>query len=426
MKRALKTGAGALAILALLYLILQILPGRGKVPGQNVWRPLPGRRPLVIAHGGGQGLHPPNTLEAFAHSIALGCDALEMDLRVTKDDKLVTLHDETIDRTSDGRGRAIDFTAAELKAKNFGFKFKDPAGTQPYRDTPAHIATLEELFQKYPSTPMIVELKDRGTNGARAAANLNALITHYRRASDVIIASFDDATLNEFRRVSGGNIFTAAAVSTTKAFVLLSRVHLDWFAPTGNQALQIPTTKQGYRLDFPALIRAAHRRNMAVHYWTINEPGEMRRLIDLGADGIMTDRPDLLLNVVGQVRNHDSVTRGASTNTSGNLVPFLLEQITSHGGHPSTNAYPAISAQWRYLPARFQTLMFVDGDCFAEIQAFFSRALGEPDPARGSTPVKQVDANSRMGIYNSAQAGVSIQFVGWTNQVHINIMGGRR
>ena len=306
MKRAFKFGIGALVALALFYLIVQLLPPRGKVPGQNVWRPSPGQRPLVIAHGGGQGLHPPNTLEAFAHAVALGCDALEMDLRLTKDGVLVTLHDETIDRTSDGRGRAIDFTAAELKAKNFGCKFKDPAGAQPYRDTPAHLAILDELFQAYPNTPMIVELKDRGTNGARAASNLNVLITRHRRASDVIVACFDDATLNEFRRVSGGNVFTAAAMNTTKAFVLLSHLQLAWFAPAGNQALQIPTAKQGYHLDFPALIRAAHRRNMAIHYWTINEPEEMKRLISLGADGIMTDRPDLMLKVVGQVLTENS------------------------------------------------------------------------------------------------------------------------
>ena len=302
MKRAFKIGLGALALVALIFLVAQILPARGKVPGQNPWRPRPGQRPLVIAHGGGQGLHPPNTLEAFEHAAALGCDALEMDLRLTRDDVLVTLHDESIDRTSDGRGRAIDFTVAELKATNFGYKFKDPGGAQPYRNTAARIATLEELFQKYPTTPMIVELKDRGTNGAKAAARLSALITRYQRAADVIVASFDDATLNEFRRLSGGNVFTAAAVNTIKWFVLLSRLHLDWFAPTGNQALQIPTTKYGYRLDFPALIRAAHRRNMAVHYWTINDPGEMKRLINLGVDGIMTDRPDLMLKVAGQIR----------------------------------------------------------------------------------------------------------------------------
>jgi len=305
MKRAYKFGGAVLAILALLFALLQFLPARGKVPGQSAWRPNPGHRPLVIAHGGGQGLHPPNTLEAFDHAVALGCDALETDLRLTKDDTLVTLHDETIDRTSDGSGRAIDFTLAELKARNFGFKFKDPAGAQPYRDTPAHIATLQELFQKYPNTPMVVELKDRGTNGARAAANLNALIARYQRTADVIVASFDDATLNEFRRLSGGKVFTAAAVRNTTAFVVLSRLLLDWFAPTGNQALQIPTTKRGYQLDFPALIRAAHRRNMAVHYWTINDPVEMKRLISLGADGIMTDRPDLLLKVAGEVHAKD-------------------------------------------------------------------------------------------------------------------------
>src|SRR5690349_9342520 len=125
LKRAAKWLALLLGLALAALIVLQLLPPRGVVPGQNPWRPKPGQRPLVIAHGGGQGLRPPNTLEAFEHSVALGCDVLEMDLHLTKDGVLVTLHDDTIDRTSDGTGRASDFTLAELKAKNFGFKFKD-------------------------------------------------------------------------------------------------------------------------------------------------------------------------------------------------------------------------------------------------------------------------------------------------------------
>lgn len=286
--------AGLVGMLAL----LQFLPARGVVAGPNPWRPAPGKRPLVIAHGGGQGLHPANTLVAFEHSVALGCDALEMDLRLTKDGVLVTHHDETIDRTSDGTGRVIDFTLAELKERNFGARFRSLSGTRPYRDQPARLATVEELFRRFPGVRMILELKDQGVAGAQAAATLARLIAQEQRFTTVVVASFHDATLEEFRRHSAGRVFTSTAMKRTRSHVLLNKCWLDWFAPTGDQAMQLPVAASGLRLDTPRLIRAAHRRNMAIHYWTINDPGEMKRLILLGADGIITDRPDLLLAVL--------------------------------------------------------------------------------------------------------------------------------
>lgn len=300
MKRAIKWAASAVGLLALGLVLLQFLPARGVVAGPNPWRPKAGQRPLVIAHGGGQGLQPPNTIPAFENSVALGCDALEMDLHVTKDGVLVTLHDETIDRTSDGTGRLNDFTLAELKEKNFGFKFKDPAGNRPYRNQPVRLATLEELFTRFPAMPMIVELKDRGANGVQAAAELVRLIGKHRR-TNVIVAAFDDVTLDEFRRQSAGRVPTASPMERTRMFVICNQGWLDWFAPGGDHALQIPVAASGFRLDTPRLMRAAHRRNLAVHYWTINDAAEMKRLIELGADGIMTDRPDRMLAVLKEM-----------------------------------------------------------------------------------------------------------------------------
>src|SRR5687767_4266228 len=112
MKRVLKWSALVLGVLFVFFVLLQVAPRRGVVPGQNPWRPQLGKRPLVIAHAGGQGLQPSNTMIAFEQAVALGCDVLELDVRLTKEGVLVTIHDETIDRTSDGKGRVIDFTVA--------------------------------------------------------------------------------------------------------------------------------------------------------------------------------------------------------------------------------------------------------------------------------------------------------------------------
>ncbi len=115
--------------------------------------------------------------------------------------------------------------------------------------------------------------------------------------------------------------------------------------------------------------------------------------------------------------------RGYTTN-AGDFTPFLLDQVTKRGGHPKTNGLSTIQADWRYIsPNGLQTLIFVSGDRFSEIQSLLSHAFGEPDATRGSVPVRPVDSESRMGAYSATQIGVSIQFVGWTNQAHINIMG---
>src|ERR1043166_8791860 len=211
-------------LVAVIFLLLQVVPPRGVVPGRNPWRPRPGPRPLIIAHAGGQGLQPSNTLPAFEHSVALGCDVLEMDLRLTKDGILVTLHDETIDRTSDGMGRVMDLTLAELKERNFGFKFKDPSGARPYRDQPVRLATLDEVFARFPTMPMVVELKDRESAGARAAAALAKLLEQRGRTHNVIVASFDDVTLEEFRHQWGVRVATARAMQRRRRLVVLNKL----------------------------------------------------------------------------------------------------------------------------------------------------------------------------------------------------------
>lgn len=282
--------AGAIGLISL----IQFVPVTATVAGQNPWRPTAGGRPLIIAHGGGQGLHPANTLPAFEHSAGTGCDAIEFDLRLTRDGVLVTLHDATIERTSDGTGRVIDFTLEELKKLNFGARFKDPSGQNPYQKTPAQLATLEELFKRFPALPMVIELKDRGADGEKAAAALADLIRRYRMEPRVMVASFDDPTLASFRRSSSNAVLTSSAVGETRNLVILTRLFLDPMASPASQGLQIPVQKYGYHLDFPRLIQAVHQRNMAVHYWTINDPAEMERLIRLGADGLITDRPDIL------------------------------------------------------------------------------------------------------------------------------------
>ncbi len=301
-KRKLRAAFGGFALLTAAWLVAQVLPPRGAAPGPNRFKARTQGRPLMIAHAGGSGLNPENTLEAFAASAALGADMLEMDVRLTKDGILVTHHDADIARTSNGSGAVLDHTLAELKALNFGCNFRDQSGAAPYFDRAAHLAMLEEIFQQYPGLPLVIELKDYGETGRRAASTLATLIGKYQRTGDVIVASFDDATLDVFRRISG-QVATSSAKRQTRNFVLLSLLRLDRLWRGGVEALQVPSDSReanGFNLARRLYIRAAHARNVAVHYWTVNDPAEMRRLIAIGADGLITDYPDRLKVVLAE------------------------------------------------------------------------------------------------------------------------------
>lgn len=294
---------GVVAVLAVAWLTAQVVPPLGAVPGRNPFRAREDGRPRVIAHGGGLGSQPENTLEAFAASAALGCDMLEMDVRLTKDGVLVTHHDATVARTSNGTGAVIDHTLAELKTLNFGHRFRDASGAQVYRERQARLATVEELFERFGSLPMVIELKDRGEPGRHAGVALASLIAKYRRTNQVLVASFDDATLDAFREATGRRVPTASAKGQTRQLVLLSLLRLDRLWPGGAVAAEVPSDPReasGFKLARPGFIRAAHARNMAVHYWTVNDADEMRRLIRMGADGLITDYPDRLKKVLAE------------------------------------------------------------------------------------------------------------------------------
>jgi glycerophosphoryl diester phosphodiesterase len=258
-------------------------------------------RPWVIVHGGAKALFPENTMVAFEGVQTYRPDALEMDVCLTRDDILVTHHDLTIDDESDGSGTLRDFSYEELQAFNFGHNFQDLDGNYPYRDQAVRIPKLEEVFERYGDMPMVVELKNRGENGKRAAEVLKALIEEYQMEERIIVASFSDEVLSHFFDITEGAIATSTSEEETKDFVFTGLSAVDMLYRPDASVIQIPTKNSGIALDNRRLIRAAHRRKMAVHYWTINDPEEMRELIELGADGLITDRPDLMWEVLEEM-----------------------------------------------------------------------------------------------------------------------------
>ncbi len=259
-----------------------------------------GKAPLIIAHGGSKQLFPENTMMAFDGVDQFHPDVMEMDVVLTKDSILITHHDPTIKRLSNGEGKVADYTYEELKLFNFGAKFKDLDGNYPYRDTIIPPANLEDVLAKYSSKyQFCIELKDYSPElGQRAARQLYSLLKKYNMEDRTLVACFEDDVLKYFREITEEKVHVSSGKKQTKQFVILDMLFLGNFFTGKTAALQIPIEREGFKLDKKSLIETAHRKNIAVHYWTINKEEEMRHLIDLGVDGIITDRPDLLIKVL--------------------------------------------------------------------------------------------------------------------------------
>lgn len=264
-------------------------------------RPLPtfpgARTPLFIAHQGGEQIAPSNTMAAFELAVRLGADVLETDVHLTRDGELVTIHDDTVDRTTNGTGRVDAFTYAELSKLDAGHTFTDLTGAHSYRGKGLTIPRLEELFAKFPTKLFNVEIKAAYPG---IEAKLWALIQKYHLTGRVVVVSFDQAIIDRFNGLSQGRVALGAGQAEATRFVLTHKFWLSGFYRPQASVLQLPTESSGFDLAAKALIDRAHELGMQVHYWTINDEPTMRRLVELGADGIMTDRPDLLKKVLNR------------------------------------------------------------------------------------------------------------------------------
>jgi glycerophosphoryl diester phosphodiesterase len=253
--------------------------------------------PLVIAHQGGDDLWPGNTMFAFQNAADLGVDVLEMDLHITADNVLVLIHDETIDRTTNGTGEVEALTLDELKQFDAGYDWsRDDGATYPFRGQGITIPTLEEVFTAFPSYRMTIEIKKTNTSMAKPFC---AMIREFNMQDKILVASFHDERLEEFR-AECPEVATSSARTETTVFVLLTKVFLGGFYSPEFYALQVPQESSGITVMTQAFVRAAHARNLAVEPWTINDEDTMRQHIEWGVDGIITDRPDIMLNILGR------------------------------------------------------------------------------------------------------------------------------
>ena len=317
MKRLRKLGL-ILLIVIITFGLLFALP-KPKYQETNIWRKTANNnKVLVMAHGGGQGYYPSNTMSAFLNSYNLGVDVLEMDVQMTKDGILVLRHGEN----KTGNIRAMSNCDTVIwkenynylyETCNFGYNYQDEEDNYPYRDmtqeewveAKVYLTKLEELFIEFGDTILYnIEIKaDADAPRTETADALYELLAEYELLEETLVATaFDDISkyiVENYPEVTLSTSQKEAQNIIIPAYTFTS----IFYTPDQYAAVQIPVSFNlpvinELNLATKLLINTLHRHNMAVHYWTINDPNQMRTLIELGADGIITDYPDVLQNII--------------------------------------------------------------------------------------------------------------------------------
>jgi len=246
--------------------------------------------PLRLAHRGSNLLWPQNTMVAFRWAVDLGLRYLETDVHATRDRQVVIFHDDRLEQLTDGRGMVWDHDWEDLRRLDAAYHF-DPGHGFPLRGTGVGVPLLEEVLSTFPRCLLNVDLKQAGIEELLAAE-----IARLGAEDRVLVGSFHDRRLARFRRASGGRVATSAGPGEVLAALGAIRLGRPPRGPA--DAYQVPERSGPLRVVGTRFVEGAHRAGKQVHVWTVNDPAAMRRLLDLKVDGLVTDRADLLLEVL--------------------------------------------------------------------------------------------------------------------------------
>ncbi|MBT9260281.1 MAG: glycerophosphodiester phosphodiesterase [Clostridiales bacterium] len=250
---------------------------------------------LVIAHRGGAALAPEDTIVAFEKGRELGSHWLEMDVWPTADGHIVVIHDDTVDRTTNGQGQVQEMTLHEIQSLDAGYWFTQDGGiTYPFRGLGVFVPTLDEVLAALPDTRMVIEIKPDSADFARQVV---AKVQEMGAAGKVMLPSFHQASEDAVRKASP-KIPTSMTFEEGITFQILLRLGLaSFWTPPGNVVAQMPPKMHGVPIITEAFIRMAHYKGLPVHVWTINDATEMRVLNYLGVDAIITDYPNVAIHL---------------------------------------------------------------------------------------------------------------------------------
>lgn len=323
------------------YLTIYLLPRtKNFYKDNNMMKEQNAKTPLLIAHGGGNREFPDNTLEAFYNAYSVDKDMMcETDVSITKDGVVILSHDVTLDRKTNVTGKISDWNYTDLISQKVDFSYTNPVkdsddepklngervkystdegkkvtpkdvsypqGISPTtlnRDENVFLATtLEDLLINFPNNRINIEIKQDGELGVKCFTEVKRLLNEYNAFDRCVLASFFDDVYDEFEKYKQENKDFKFSPSTgpVTRFYILQLLGLDYLFQDKIAVFQIPMEEKGIKLATSQIVNVAHRHNIAVHYWTINDEEDMKTLIDLNVDGIMTDFPHRLQNVYNQ------------------------------------------------------------------------------------------------------------------------------
>lgn len=326
-------GSVALIVVAVIlsivvtFAVFALIPKPQNFEGSNPLRK-DGELPILVAHRGGDGEFPGNTLEAFYNAYSVDDRVIfETDANLTSDGVLILCHDTTLDSTTNVSGEVNDWSYADLISQrvNFGYDNDDDGAKKLFTDESGNVVlptsledhpeglegrdseiflatTFEDLLKNFPDTIISLEIKQSGDVGFRALDEALRLVRKYDAFDRVIFASFHDEIYEEYKRLDASDevpdsfMFSPSMGGAVKYYVLYA-LGLDVFFDDGVSIFQIPMEQYGISLSSERIINNAHKHNIAVHYWTINDTEDMRTLVERGADAIMTDYPHKLAEV---------------------------------------------------------------------------------------------------------------------------------
>ncbi len=247
---------------------------------------------LNIAHRGGRMVGPEETMVTYEKSAELGVDVLEMDLHATSDGIIVCMHDDTVDRTTDGTGAIKNMSFEDLRKLDAGYAYTEDGGaTFPYRGQGVVVPTFEEVLTAFPDHPYVVEIKQ---SSPPIIDGVFEILETTGATDRVILASMDQSVLTKIRNKEP-EVYTSFGTTEVVAFVALMPAAESNYTPPA-RFIHPPA-----EVVTAAFVNKAKRLDLKVHPWTVNDRATMKRLINLGADGIMTDDPATLMEVVDEL-----------------------------------------------------------------------------------------------------------------------------
>ncbi len=264
---------------------------------------------IAYAHQGGAWESPSSTLHAIAHALEAGATGIELDVHATADGELVVCHDATVDRTTAASGTIASFTLAQLRQMDFSYWWMPgadvtpgrPAAEYPFRgrapaDPAFGIATLREVLERFPGVVLNLDIKQTAPVVDPYEEALARLLAEFGRTEDVIVASFLDPVTDAFHRFAPAVPISAGTIATAHAWRAVQAGEDVPDIPA--VAYQVPERQGDLVVVDERFVAAAHRAGKAVHVWTVNDVESMERLLGLGVDGIISDRPATLCGVL--------------------------------------------------------------------------------------------------------------------------------